>query len=143
MPMSLQAYLVLLPLLTLAGGDAPPSDLPHYSLPVGRKLVYSLISESRDKENAAMTTRGGFQMTVLRENADGSRRVIFRNASSYQQGLYRSPGRVNLAYADVFPDGRVIPNPSLNMQVDLTTGLPPLPKDEAQLKNGWSERDEA
>src|SRR5437763_1827139 len=121
MPATLPTYLVLLPLLTLAAADAPPADVPQYSLPVGRKLVYSIISESRDRENAANTTRGTFQLTVVRENPDGSRRVIFRSASSYQQGLYRSPERVNLTYAHLFPDGRVLPNPSLNMQVDLAT----------------------
>ena len=143
MPASIPTYLVLLPLLTLAAADAPPSDVPQYSLPVGRKLVYSVQSESRSNENSVMSTQGSFQMTVVRANTDGSRRVIFRSASSYKQIEYRAPERVNLAYADVFPDGRVLPNSSLNMQIDLATALPRLPKDEAQLKSGWIEQDEA
>src|SRR3954468_2530786 len=142
MPTSLQAYLVLLPLLTLAAGETPPpSDLPHYSLPVGRKLVYSVTTESKEKDGAVgMSSQGTFQLTVVRENPDGSRRVIVRSASSYNQSGYKAPERVNLAYADVFPDGRALPNSSLGMQVDLAAALPPLPKDETQLKSGWSEQ---
>jgi thiol-disulfide isomerase/thioredoxin len=144
MPTSIQTYIVLLPLLTLIGGDAVPADLPRYSLPVGRKLVYSLASESKNKDGTAgMSSKGTFQITVVRENANGSRRVIIRSASSYNQQGYQSPEQVSLAYADVFPDGTVLPNASLGMKVDLSTAFPPLPKDAEQLQKGWSQPNEA
>jgi thiol-disulfide isomerase/thioredoxin len=149
MPTSLQTYLALLPLLTLAAADAPPADVPQYSLPVGRKLVYSMSGESKNQDaQGGMTTKGSWQLTVVRENADGTRRVIVRSASIYTQNFgpgqsSSSPERVNLAYADVFPDGRVLPNPSLSMQIELAAALPPLPKDQAQMQKSWSETNDA
>jgi thiol-disulfide isomerase/thioredoxin len=139
--------LLLSPLLALA--DAA---LPRYDLPVGRKLVYTSSSESKNNEGGGgMTTSGSLQLTVVRENPDGSRRVILRSASSYAQKLgggggdgneHKSPERVELAYADVFPDGRVLPNESLGMRMDTSTALPPLPKDAQELANGWKRSDD-
>jgi thiol-disulfide isomerase/thioredoxin len=144
MPASIPTYLVLLPLLTLAAADAPPADVPQYSLPVGRKLSYSLTSESKDQDGKnGMSSKGTWQILVLRENPDGSRRLVIRSASSYDQQSYQSPQRVNLAYADVFPDGRVLPSSSLSMQTDLATALPRLPNDSAQLQTGWDDTNEA
>jgi thiol-disulfide isomerase/thioredoxin len=133
----------------VCGREAVAAELPRYSLPVGRRLVYSMTSDSKDAQGGGMSATGSWQMTVVRENADGSRRVIIRTASSYKQRgggageAHSSPERVTLAYADVFADGRVVPNPSLGVQVDLATALPPLPKDLAEMEKGWIGVDEA
>jgi thiol-disulfide isomerase/thioredoxin len=149
MPTSIQTCLILVPLLTFAAAEAPPSDLPQYSLPVGRKLVYSISGESKNQDGqGGMTTKGTWQLTVVRENPDGTRRVIIRSASSYTQNYgpgrtQAAPERVNLAYADISPDGRALPNPSLSMQIELAAALPPLPKDQAQMQKGWTDLNEA
>ncbi len=135
--------------LMLVCGPAMAAELPRYSLPLGRKLVYSASSDSRNKEGAGgMTSKGTLQLTVVSENADGSRRVIIRSASSYAQDYgqgqkHDSPEQVVLAYADVFPDGKALPNPSLDMRIQLEIALPPLPKDEAEIQKGWSQASDA
>jgi thiol-disulfide isomerase/thioredoxin len=94
-----------------------------------------------------MSTTGSWQITVVGEDPDGSKRVILRSASAYAQKLngneHKSPERVQLGYADVFPDGRITPNPTLGMQLDPSGVLPPLPKDANELAKGWKNVDEA
>jgi thiol-disulfide isomerase/thioredoxin len=127
---------------------AAAAELPRYSLPVGRKLIYTTSSASKATAGeSGMSTKSSIRVTVVRENPDGSRRVIIRSASSYSQasaaGVHDSPERVQLAYADIFPDGRVLPNQSLGIQAEPAAVLPPLPKDEAELSKGWSGSNEA
>src|SRR5688572_21432652 len=141
-------YSILITLMVICG-HALAAELPRYSLPLGRKLTYSMSSESKNKDgNGGMSTKGTCQLTVVRENADGSRRVIIRTAYSHSQSFGRgqkndSPEQVNISYADVFPDGKALPNPSLGMQDDLLMVLPALPKDEAQMQKGWSVANQA
>jgi thiol-disulfide isomerase/thioredoxin len=114
---------------------------------LGRKLTYSMSSQSKstDGGNNDMGSTGSWQITVVRENPDGSRRLILRSGSAITQNFngqkHSDPERVSLAYADVFPDGRVLPNDSLGMHVDLSNVMPPLPADEQQLSKGWSKED--
>jgi thiol-disulfide isomerase/thioredoxin len=134
--------------VVVCGGGALAAELPRYSLPVGRRLVYAMSADSKEAKGGGMSISGSWQMTVVRENADGSRRVIVRTASSFKQSAaagegHSAPERVNFAYADVFPDGRVMPNPSLGVQVDVAGALPPLPKDQGEMEKGWSETNEA
>src|SRR3954467_568991 len=55
---------------------AAEDSLPRYQLPVGRRLTYS--SSSHETRNGAGTSSNGGRMTltVVRENADGSRRIV-------------------------------------------------------------------
>src|SRR5688572_593638 len=141
-------YSILITLMVICG-PALAAELPRYSLPLGRKLVYSTSFESKNKDGSGgMSTKGTWQLTVVRENADGSRRIIIRNVSTFTQNMGRgqshsSPEEVNLAYADLFPDGRVTANPSLGMRIDLAVALPALPKDEAEMLKGWTQANEA
>jgi thiol-disulfide isomerase/thioredoxin len=145
---STRFYAALMTLILLCG-HALAAELPRYSLPLGRKLTYSMSSESKNKDGeGGMSSKGTCQLTVVRENPDGSRRVIIRTAYTHSQSFGRgqksdSPEQVNLSYADVFPDGRALPNPSLGMHNDLPMTLPPLPKDEAQMQKGWTLANEA
>src|SRR5947207_3333654 len=95
-------------LTTLLSVLAVAADLPRYSLPVGRKLTYSISSESKPAAGGlGMKMTASFQLTVVRDNPDGSRRVILRTAETYGTGTGGEPQRVTLAYADVFPNGRI------------------------------------
>src|SRR5206468_1498822 len=83
-----------------------------------------------------------WELTVVRVSPDGSSRVILRSASSFTQTFggqkHSQPERVQLAYADVFPDGRVTPNKSLGMHMDVASILPPLPTTADEMSKGWS-----
>src|SRR5439155_3596384 len=103
-------------------------------------------SKSTEGNGNDMGGTSDWQITVVRENPDGSRRVIVRQASTFSQTFngqkHAQPERVQIAYADVFPDGRVLPNKSLGMHLEVSDVLPPLPTDEAQAAKGWSKTDE-
>src|SRR5205809_3490168 len=107
------------------------AELPRYSLPVGRKVTYTMSSESKSTDGSGndMGTDGTWELTAVRVNPDGSSRVILRSASSFTQTFggqkHSQPERVQLAYVDVFPDGRVTPNKSLGMHMDVASILPP------------------
>ena len=146
----MRAVIVPLLVLVLAIPAARADEkLPRYNLGVGRKLTYTTSSESKptDGSDNSMSTSGTWQITVVRENADGSRRVILKSTTNFSQtvggNVHASPERVETAYADVFPDGRVVPNASLGMMIDPSAVLPPLPADEKQLGGGWSSSNEA
>lgn len=133
------------------GGDSPSSAPPRYKLEVGRKLTYSATSESKpvNEGGTGFNSKGTWQLTVVRKNPDGSRRVILRSSSTYastspDQPARWSPERVQIAYADVFPNGRVLENPSLGMNLDPASILPRLPEDAAEMSNpdGWTTTDD-
>jgi len=129
----------------LAGASTFAAPLPRYRLDVGRKLVYSMTSQSQptDGQGPNRGSEATQELIVLHNNPDGSKRVVVRSASKMTSGGAQGnePEDVEIAYADVFDDGRVLPNPSLGMRVSLDGVLPSLPKDEAELSKGWS-RDE-
>ncbi len=117
------------------GQSSQPSvpDLPRYKLPVGRQLTYSSVTDSEPTKpggGAGFSSSGTVELTVVRENADGSRRIVVRTGTKSTErfnGESRGlPERVNLSYADVFPDGQTQPNPTLNVQAGLTL-VPRLP----------------
>lgn len=57
--------------------DAAPV-LPRYSLPVGRRLIYSGRSDFK-YDGGAFSSTNSVQLTVVSRNADGSSRVIVRS----------------------------------------------------------------
>ena len=142
----LVAAVLCSPLSLLAADEV----LPRYDLRVGRKLTYAVSSEMKGDPRAGMGTHsnaGTFIVTVLRENPDGSRRVTLRSAATFtmtnQGQAHAQPERVIVAYADVFPDGRIAPNATINMSIDPRNVLPLLPADVAQIPKGWSHKNDA
>ena len=145
--LSILAAAVLCPPLTLHAAD---EALPRYDLRVGRKLTYAVSSEMKGDPRASMGTHsnaGTFIVTVLRENPDGSRRVTLRSATTFtmtnQGQAHAQPERVIVAYADVFPDGRITPNPTINMAIEPRNVLPLLPADVGQIAKGWAHKNDA
>jgi thiol-disulfide isomerase/thioredoxin len=129
---------------------AAEETLPRYELRVGRKLTYAVSSEMKGDPRAGMGTHsnaGTFIITALRENPDGSRRVTLRSATTFtmtnQGQAHAQPERVIVAYADVFPDGRITPNPTINMAIEPRNVLPLLPADGAQIAKGWAHKNDA
>jgi peroxiredoxin len=141
-------------ILVLAGGSlaqAADANLPRYNLPLGRSLTYTITSQSKPIDPGAgagagaggeTSSVGTWRLTVVRENPDGSRRVIVRSDTTFTQIIegqkIMTPPQSSLAYADVFPDGRVPQNKSLGMFVDISPIVPLLPADEARAAKGWT-----
>jgi hypothetical protein len=44
-----------------------------------------------------------------------------------------------MAYFDMSPDGRIVPNDSFGYRMDPSSIFPRLPKDETEAKNGWKD----
>lgn len=125
-----------------AGRAAVGSDeLPRYRLKVGQELKYSGKSDFK-YENGALAYQNDWTFWVVRANDDGSWRLIARNSSSTSQTFsgqkaHENPPDVTMAYFDLYPDGRVVPNDSFGYRFDPSAVFPRLPKDGAEAKNGW------
>lgn len=121
---------------TLARAATTPTDLPRYDLRVGRTLSYSSSSSSKEADGKpGSESHSTLRVTVVAANADGSRRVILRSASTYGHG----PEDVSLGAFDIAPDGRAKPVGRPNFRVDSTTAFPPLPPDAAAASAKWAE----
>jgi thiol-disulfide isomerase/thioredoxin len=48
------------------------------------------------------------------------------------------PPRVEMAYIDLFPDGRLVANDSLGFRLDPSSLFPTLPQDARQARQGWN-----
>lgn len=117
------------------------SAVPRYRWEPGQELTYHATSEFK-YENGSHGTRTDWKVWVVRKNDDGSSRIVLRSSQTFSQssgGRPRTegPARVTLAYCDVFPDGRIVPNDSLGFHLDPTVILPRLPGTTEQIKRGW------
>lgn len=114
--------------------------LPRYRLTPGRELTYRTewaykIGDGRD--------RSEWTVWVLRTNPDGSARLLFRCVeltTRVRGGQTENAPRTRLLYADLFPDGRVLPNPP-TLRGGQATLFPRLPKNAAEGAAGWETRD--
>lgn len=129
--------------------DAP---LPRYDLTPGRVIEFSMNSvfkhQSGEHHDEADST-----CWVLKTNPDGSARLLIRTVSRFK-AIYGnqikvkqngkevseqvSPPTTSLAYADIFPDGRILPNPSIEMRGRPDKLFPRLPATSEEWKAGWT-----
>ncbi|HQU44148.1 MAG TPA: hypothetical protein PK867_15115, partial [Pirellulales bacterium] len=71
--------------LLLAGAPSwADTDLPRYWPKVGQELTYRTTSEFSTAEGQAMGSESTWQVWVVRQNSDGTWRLIFRHASTVQ-----------------------------------------------------------
>jgi len=122
----------------------PTNPVPRYRLEPGQELKFHGTSEFK-YENGRHGTTTDWQVWVVRKNDDGSSRVVIRSSQVFGQSsggreLSDGPARVTLAYCDLFPDGRIVPNDSMGFQMDPTELFPRLPEDSEQAKKGWEGR---
>ena len=132
--------LLLFPLLVLAGD----SGVPAYQFKPGQVLTFHSTSQFKYGEGAKAGEHGStsdYTVWVVRANPDGSYRLIVRDKHVFSQTFNGKksdqPARNTLVYADVFPDGRVLSNKSIQYQGNPGSLFPPLPHDAAQAKAGW------
>jgi thiol-disulfide isomerase/thioredoxin len=82
-----------------------------------------------------------WKLWVVRENDDGSWRIIVRHASVYDSKDVSSPNAdVRLAYLDLFADGRFAENDSFGYRMNPHALFARLPANENLVRNGWQSR---
>jgi peroxiredoxin len=131
--------LVCLPLTTLGcHRDASESfvpELPRYQFRVGNNYLY----ESKflfEYKGGEMQTTELFDVWVVRENQDGSFRLVIRKTNGAEAS--ESPNAEQLGYCDMHPDGRFSQNFTLGYAIDPTEIFPPLPANQSELQSGWT-----
>ena len=137
--------IVLLGTIAAVVADEGSNDLPRYRLKVGQELKYHGKSDFR-YENGSLAHQTDWTVWVVRANADGGWRLVVRSSSQMSQSFSgqkanASPADVSMAYFDLAPDGRIVPNDSFGYRLDPSTLFPRLPNDAAEAKNGWKEHD--
>ena len=120
--------------------------LPRYRLEVGQELNYRGESNFKYKNGSARGFRGsgsqGFRdewkAWIVRKNDDGSRQVVLRlSRVLFENGKDIESPRSNLAYCDVFDDGRIVWNQSLGDPIDPTYLFPRLPANRMEVASVW------
>jgi peroxiredoxin len=104
-------------------------------LEVGQELTYEGASSFK-YDNRSMDHTQEWQLWVTKRNEDGSWRILVRNSMRYGG----SP-EVTFGYFDLFPDGRILSNPTLGYQLDPAALLVQLPADAKQTRAGWHSHD--
>ncbi|HEX4588489.1 MAG TPA: TlpA disulfide reductase family protein [Gemmataceae bacterium] len=118
--------------------------LPRYHFQPGQELTFRWVNEFKygEGENAgAHGTKADWTVWVLRANADGSYRLVLREKSVFSQthgkDKHEQPAQTQVVYADVFPDGRVTMNKSIQYRNHPEAIFPPLPANAVEAKAGW------
>jgi peroxiredoxin len=97
-------------MLVVGQGQAAEDAVPRYWLKVGQELNYRTNSEISTEDGQSLATDSTWQVWVVKQNADGSWRLILRHASMFQPP----------ANAPKLPTGKnpsakpVVPKPKVN-----------------------------
>jgi thiol-disulfide isomerase/thioredoxin len=140
--------------LAASGGIVPAANLPRYKFTVGEELVYReeqhempQPGEPADKQRGIR--EGHWRVWVVDQNRDGSWRLVIWHdlrllrIAPKAKPVERFANRI-LAYCDIFPDGRILPNDTLGdwgqipHLVDPCALFIPLPANGSVAANGWS-----
>lgn len=108
-------------------------ELPRYRLEPGRILTYD-TSATSERNGQSTTHESVFEIHVLSENEDGSFRVLLRKHSGEGDDA-------KLAWVDVFPDGRMLPNLTTYTTLDASLFLAKLPEHPEDFASGWTRED--
>lgn len=136
------AILAVVPFQSIALAQDP--RVPRYGLRVGQELTYEGKSESAATEDQTKYVRAWtWHVWVTRRNDDGSNRLLIQQTSSFKQvvdsiAIGGEVREVNLAWCDLQPDSTIAPNPTIAVRVNPISLFPPLAKNEAAARTGWS-----
>jgi len=118
-------------LLAITYVPARAEDVPRYQLSVGQEIQYQGTSDFK-YESGSFHTDSNWTAWVVRQNADGSWRVVLKRESKFTQSAGgRSLGgqtNTSLAWFDLFPDGKAPRNDSLGFSVEPTVVFAKLPR---------------
>jgi peroxiredoxin/Tfp pilus assembly protein PilE len=143
--MSRRKIMSVAAILVLCGSAAARAEtLPRYKFVPGQELTYSAQSSFKSGEGEKANTREtntDWSVWVVRANPDGSFRLVIREqmtmTSNYDGKKNENKMPANYVYADMFPDGRVVMNPSIRFRGYPSRLFPPLPPDATKMKAGW------
>jgi peroxiredoxin len=128
-------------LTAFAGDDA---SLPRYRFQPGQELAFHSSSAFKYGEGQNAGEHGSqsdWTAWVLRANTDGSFRLVLRDKNIFSQTSQGKktdqPAQTRIVYADIFPDGRVQMNKTIQYRSHPGALFPKLPRDAAQAKAGW------
>jgi thiol-disulfide isomerase/thioredoxin len=124
--------------------EATPSkgELPRYDFKLGQELHYSGKGTFK-YDSGSFDSANDWKIWVARENPDGSRRLLVRQAAAHNsQDASGEDATVTLAYLDLFPDGRFAENSSFGYRMNPHVLFARLPSDENEAHNGWQSRSE-
>jgi thiol-disulfide isomerase/thioredoxin len=128
--------------LTVFAADG--ESLPRYRFQPGQEITFrsSSVFKYGEGNNAGEHgSRSDWTAWVLRANKDGSFRLVLREKNTFSQSFqgkkHDQPAETRIVYADVFPDGRVLMNKTIQYRSHPGTLFPQLPRDAAQAKTGW------
>jgi peroxiredoxin len=128
--------------VTTFAGDG--EALPRYQFRPGQEITFRSSSAFKYGEGKTAGEHGSqsdWTVWVLRANSDGSFRLILRDKNVFAQTVQGKkmdqPARTSIVYADVFPDGKILMNKSIQYSGHPEALFPMLPRDAAQAKAGW------
>ncbi|MEX0610791.1 MAG: TlpA disulfide reductase family protein [Pirellulales bacterium] len=111
--------------------------LPRYALERGQELHYAGQGDFK-YDGGSFESASDWKIWVTRENSDGSRRLVIRQASVHgSKNVTSDDADVSLAYLDLHPDGRFTENSSFGYRFDPHSLFAHLPADENELRSGW------
>ncbi|MDR3620093.1 MAG: TlpA disulfide reductase family protein [Paludisphaera borealis] len=134
--------------LLAAVGTTGAGEVPRYVLKPGQVVDYE-ERQSFDSAQRKSETTWASRVWVVGRNDDGSARVVIRQtlkSKSKANSADSDYESTNFSRFDVFPDGKVPPNPSLGYSIDPAHLFPRLPDDDRQTVDGWQavdDRDDA
>lgn len=144
-PITKYLLLIILCLANFASAKSSVKPvLPYYKPLIGKNLIYNASSEFKGK-NYSSVTNTITQFLIWNKNQDGSHRIIVnRNISGYRiiQDTIRKENEPQTiwAYFDLFPDGTITKNVSLE-NFDPSLYFIPLPIDTIIAQTGWESFD--
>jgi thiol-disulfide isomerase/thioredoxin len=123
-----------------ADSEAPP----RYHFQPGQELAFrssSVFKFGQGQSTGEHGTRSDWTAWVVRANADGSFRLVLREKNVFSQTFQGrkadQPARTHIVYADIFPDGRVLMNKTIQYRGHPGALFPQLPRDADQARMGW------
>src|SRR5438105_2391675 len=126
--------------LFLSETAAAADSLPRYKLEVGQELQYSGHDEFK-YEGGKFLTESTVRIWIVKQNDDGSWRVVLRQSTDFRQEQAKGTGSkqetIRFGWCDVSPDGRVKDNETIGYHFSPMNFLPALPANQSELDRGW------
>src|SRR5881392_2704808 len=120
-------------------GSLSRAAAPRYKLAPGQEIVLE-GAQHFPFDKGSYDWKNTLRLWVIRANPDGSWRIIGEQSQQYKDSRSErnDPPRIFRFYADVFPDGRIPPNPSIGLPCDPWRFFPALPPETPTASDHWA-----
>jgi peroxiredoxin len=118
-------------------------EVPRYAFEAGKVLTFHedfSVKYQKGERRSVIDTKTDLVARVIRQNRDGSFRLVFRMMDTTTRRLVEKTSEEKsdaLFYADLFPYGRELPMDWTKYGFVPGAVFPPLPKDEKEMSAGW------